>query len=243
MRRVSAQQKLLQIYFQRRLETFSQEGDNAPRTFGFFKKESLVANPIFGEAAKVAAVTKMFDDHRSLSEQMGHVDYVSSIVQIAEAIIAAYRDSKRLFLFGNGGSAADAQHLAAEMVGTFEDRGRKPLPAFALTVNTSVLTAIANDFAYKQVFERQVDAFVAPGDVVIGISTSGNSENVILGLTRAAQRGAITVAFTGAGGGKLKGFVRHLLAVPSTSTPRIQEMHITAGHAICALVERELFSS
>jgi len=167
-------------------------------------------------------------------------EYVAPLVRVAEAIVSAYRRGGKVLLFGNGGSAADAQHIAAELVGRYL-YDRPALPALALHANTSALTAIANDYGYARAFARQVEAEARPGDVAIGISTSGNSENVIEGLRAARGQGALTVALTGAGGGRLKGLVDFLLAVPSTDTPRIQEAHILTGHVLCELVEQELF--
>ena len=167
---------------------------------------------------------------------------VEVIAQIAKEIVDAYKRGNKVLWFGNGGSAADAQHLACELVSKFYLE-RKALASIALTTNTSELTAIANDYDFDQVFARQVEALVNPEDIVIGISTSGNSPNVIEGIEEAKRRGAITIAFTGASGGKLKGNgnVDYLLTVPSEDTPRIQESHIMIGHIICYLVEKELF--
>jgi D-sedoheptulose 7-phosphate isomerase len=165
---------------------------------------------------------------------------IEVIAQIAEVIIDAYRHGNKVIWFGNGGSAADAQHLACELVSRFYLE-RKALASIALTTNTSALTAIANDYDFNQVFARQVEALVNRGDIVIGISTSGNSPNVIHGLKKAKSLGAITVALTGASGGKLEGNVDFLLAAPSEVTPHIQESHIMIGHIICYLVEKELF--
>ncbi len=165
---------------------------------------------------------------------------VEVIARIAEVIVDAYRQGNKVLWFGNGGSAADAQHLACELVSRFY-LDRKALASIALTTNTSELTAIANDYNFDRVFARQVEALVNSGDVVIGITTSGNSPNVIEGIKEAKRIGAITVGFTGATGGKLKGKVDHLLTVPSEETPHIQEAHIMVGHIICYIVEKELF--
>ena len=169
---------------------------------------------------------------------------VEVIAQIAKEIIDAYQRENKVLWFGNGGSAADAQHLACELVGKFYVK-RKALASIALTTNTSELTAIANDYDFDQVFARQVEALANPRDVVVGISTSGNSLNVIKGIEEAKRRGAITIAFTGVSGGKLKGNgdVDYLLTVPSEDTPHIQESHIMVGHIICYLVEKELFGN
>ena len=162
------------------------------------------------------------------------------IAKISNEIISAYRNNKKVVLFGNGGSAADAQHIAAEFVGKFY-KDRKSLPALAFHTNTSVVTATANDFGYEKIFERQVESFVGTGDIVIGISTSGNSPNVIKGIEKANEKGAITIGFTGQKENKIEKIVDYCLKIPSTDTPRIQEGHITVGHIICYLVEKDLF--
>ena len=161
------------------------------------------------------------------------------IESVANLIIAAYNTGNTVVIFGNGGSASDAQHIAGELVGQFMIK-RQAFPAIALTTNTSILTAVANDYGYDDVFSRQVEALVNNGDVVIGISTSGNSTNIIKGIKAAKLKGAITVGLTGGTGGKLAGEADVALVVPSESTPRIQEAHITIGHIVCELVEREL---
>lgn len=163
-----------------------------------------------------------------------------AITQVADEIVRAYQRGNKVLWFGNGGSAADAQHLSAELVGKFYIR-RKALESVALTSNTSILTAVGNDYDFSQIFARQVEALVRQGDIVIGISTSGDSLNVVCGVERAKREGAVTVAFTGATGGKLKASADYLVAVPSTDTPRIQEAHLMIGHIICYLVEAELF--
>jgi len=165
---------------------------------------------------------------------------VPQIKELAEAVIEAYRAKKKVILFGNGGSAADAQHIACELVGRFE-KERTALPAIALSTNTSTLTAIGNDYGYEAIFARQVEAFVKEGDIVIGISTSGDANNVLEGLKVAKEKGAKTVGLSGKSGGRLKDLVDLCLIVPSNITPRIQEAHITIGHIICGIVERELF--
>jgi D-sedoheptulose 7-phosphate isomerase len=164
---------------------------------------------------------------------------VDAIEKIAQEIIKCYRGDKKVVIFGNGGSAADAQHIAAEFVSRFE-KERKSLNAIALTTNTSVLTAIANDYHFDKVFSRQVESIVQKGDVVIAISTSGNSKNVIEGAKQSKKQGAVVIGFTGANGGKLDNACDMILAVPSKITARIQEVHITIGHVICKLVEDEM---
>jgi len=161
---------------------------------------------------------------------------------IAQSIIGAYRNNRKLFLFGNGGSASDAQHIAAEFVGKYY-LDRDPLPAMALTVNTSCLTAIGNDYSFATVFARQLDALAQEGDIAIGISTSGNSKNVIQALQLAKRKKLITIGFTGRDGGKVNDAADHCLCIPSDDTPRIQEGHITVGHILCEIVEEELFGT
>jgi D-sedoheptulose 7-phosphate isomerase len=160
--------------------------------------------------------------------------------EVAERIIAAFRRGNKVLLFGNGGSAADAQHIAAEFVGRFY-LDRPALPAHALTVNTSSLTAIGNDYAYDQIFSREIEAFGQAGDVAIGISTSGNSRNVIEALRAAKQKGMVTVGMTGESGGQLKAVVDYCICVPSRDTPRIQEAHMLVGHILSELVEEAIF--
>ncbi len=171
----------------------------------------------------------------------GIKDLIPLIERVSEEIVKAYRNKKKVVLFGNGGSAADAQHIAAEFVGKFY-KERESLPSLAFHTNTSSITAIANDFGYDLIFERQVTAFVEEGDIVIGISTSGNSPNVVKGLEKAKEKGAITIGMTGIKENKIEKLARYCLKIPSTDTPRIQEGHITVGHIICYLVEKELFS-
>jgi len=174
------------------------------------------------------------------TEILNDLSLVNRIKKISLMIIEAYKNKKKLVLFGNGGSAGDAQHIAGELVNKFKlERGA--LPAIAFTTDTSILTSIANDYDYQKVFARQVEALVNEGDVVIGISTSGASLNVIKGVEVAKERGAKTIGFTGKDGGKLAKIVDLALKVPSDDTPRIQEAHITILHIICYLIEKELF--
>ena len=183
---------------------------------------------------------RLQESARLKEEILDNIETVKIIAKIAEVIIEAYRKGKKVILFGNGGSAADAQHIAAELVGKYYLE-RAPLPAIALTVNTSSLTAIGNDYSFAQVFVKQLEALGEAGDVAIGISTSGNSENVLEALRAAKEKGLITIGFTGKKGGRLKDAVDYCLHIPSDDTPRIQEGHITVGHIICEIVERELF--
>jgi D-sedoheptulose 7-phosphate isomerase len=159
-----------------------------------------------------------------------------SMAVAADALIAAYRNGRKALFFGNGGSAADAQHLAAEFLGRYL-RERRPLPAVALHNNSSALTAIANDYGYEQVFSRQLQGLAVAGDVAVAISTSGNSQSVIEGVKAARQMGVYTIGLTGAAGGRLRELVDVLIAVPSDETPRVQECHILVGHALCDAVE------
>ena len=165
---------------------------------------------------------------------------MSIISKVSQEIIQAFKNDKKVLLCGNGGSAADAQHIAAELSGRFYF-DREPLFAEALHVNTSYLTAVANDYSYDEVFSRLVKAKGRTGDVLIGISTSGNSKNVIKAIEVANEIGMISVGMTGKTGGKMKDICEHLINVPSTDTPRIQEAHIMIGHIICEIVEKVLF--
>jgi len=157
----------------------------------------------------------------------------------ADALLLAYRSGHKALFFGNGGSAADAQHLAAEFLGRYLLE-RRPLPAVALHCDTSAVTAIANDYGYEYVFSRQLQALGVSGDVAVAISTSGNSQSVVEGVNCARQMGLYTIGLTGASGGRLNGLVDTLIAVPSDETPRIQECHILVGHALCDVVEQAI---
>jgi D-sedoheptulose 7-phosphate isomerase len=159
-----------------------------------------------------------------------------------DALLSAFRTGHKAFFFGNGGSAADAQHLAAEFLGRYL-REREPLPAVALHVNTSAVTAIANDYGYEQVFSRQLQGLASPGDVAVGISTSGKSRSVVEAILCARQMGLVTIGLTGSTGGNLRGIVDILIAAPSDETPRIQECHILVGHALCDAVEQAVAAS
>lgn len=165
---------------------------------------------------------------------------ISTVQAVADECIAAYRRGNRVLLAGNGGSAADAQHIAAEFVGRYAF-DRPGLPAMAFTTDTSMLTAIANDYGYDQVFRRQLEANGRNGDIFIGISTSGNSPNVVAALQQAREMGIVTVGLTGQDGGHMQSLCQYCLCVPSASTPRIQESHIMLAHILCGLVEEALF--
>lgn len=173
---------------------------------------------------------------RVLSEAV----FLKKIEQVAERLIDTFRAGGKVLFCGNGGSAADAQHLAAELSGRFYV-DRPPLYAEALHVNSSFVTAVANDYGYDRVFARMVEASGRPGDVLVAISTSGNSASILLAAEQARVQGMHVVGFTGDTGGKLAGLCNLLLNVPSGDTPRIQEMHILAGHILCELVEKAIF--
>ena len=161
------------------------------------------------------------------------------ILEAAQKVQASLQQGGKLLLMGNGGSAGDAQHIAAELIGRYK-KERPPLPAIALTVDTSALTAIGNDYGYDQVFERQIQGLANDKDVVIGISTSGNSQNIIRGLKMANKLGAMTIALLGKTGGSAKDEAKLSIIIPSDDTARIQEVHITIGHIICELLEENL---
>ncbi|SHH26871.1 D-sedoheptulose 7-phosphate isomerase [Thermosipho atlanticus] len=166
--------------------------------------------------------------------------FIFKIEKAAERITKSLRNNGKVFFCGNGGSAADAQHLAAELMGKFY-LNRSPLQAVSLTTNTSVLTAIGNDFSYDEVFVRQLKGLGEKGDILVGISTSGNSKNVVEAMKFAKENGIFTIGLTGKTGGKMAEFSDILLNVPSSDTPRIQEAHIMIGHIICEIIEDELF--
>lgn len=164
---------------------------------------------------------------------------LENIENAAKAIVKALRNGNKLLIFGNGGSAADSQHIAAELVGRFK-KERRSLAAIALTTNTSTLSAIANDYGYNTVFSRQVESLGKKGDAALGISTSGNSSNVIEALKSAKSLGLITIALTGGRGGSLKKDADISIVVDSDNTPRVQESHIMIGHILCELIENEI---
>lgn len=165
---------------------------------------------------------------------------LEKVANATDAIANAFKNGNKVLFCGNGGSAADAQHLAAEFSGRFYT-DRKALPSEALHCNTSYLTAVANDYSYDVVYSRMINGIGNPGDVLIGLSTSGNSVNIINAIEEARKIGMITVCFTGESGGKMSGICDYLINVPSRDTPRIQESHIMIGHIVCQLVEEKLF--
>ena len=177
----------------------------------------------------------------SIREHLKVVEAVKNLEKMIELfstkIVETLKSGNRIFLIGNGGSAADCQHIAAELVGRFK-KERKGLPAIALTTDTSILTAIGNDYSFDEIFARQIEALANKGYLVIGISTSGNSENVVRGILKAKEIGCYTVGLLGKNGGKLKDLVDLAIVVPSNNTPRVQECHILIGHIVCEIVDR-----
>ncbi|MFV0607357.1 MAG: SIS domain-containing protein [Niabella sp.] len=165
---------------------------------------------------------------------------LNTIQQVVELMITAFKNGNHIYFCGNGGSAADAQHLAAEFSGRFY-LNRKALPAEALHCNTSYLTAVGNDYSFEVIYSRMIDGLGKKGDILVGLSTSGNSINIVNALETAQQKGVITVGFTGMTGGNLKSVSDYLLNAPGTDTPRIQECHMLMGHIICQLVEAKIF--
>ena len=192
-----------------------------------FRAEIFVRSEI---EKSVATLTALLADHALLG----------TVERAAGLCVDALRRGNKIMFAGNGGSAADAQHLAAELVGRL-NYDRAPLPALALTTDTSILTAIGNDYGYEDVFHRQVQALGARGDVLIAISTSGRSKNILRALAAARDKGVTTIGMTGTGGGEMKALCDFCLRVPSQETAKIQEAHIVLGHILCGLVERILF--
>lgn len=180
---------------------------------------------------------------QSIDVQVKAVDLCAEdAARAAEMLIECLRQGHRVYLCGNGGSAADCQHVACELVGRFMT-DRQALPAVALTTNTSIITAVANDYDYEEVFARQVSALVSEGDCLVALSTSGNAVNVCKAAAAARQQKALVIALTGESGGQLKGLADCLIAVPSDVTPHVQETHIAILHVICGLIEKALFQS
>jgi D-sedoheptulose 7-phosphate isomerase len=202
---------------------------------------STFSSNVISVGAFEGRIRKSINDSISAKERLrDDPDLISRIGKVAELLVSAFKSGSKAILFGNGGSAADAQHIAAEFVGRFAF-DRPALPALALSVNTSCITAIANDYGFDLVFSRQIEALAKRGDLAIGITTSGNSPNVIRALETAAQMGLFTVGMTGSKRCKLTEAVQHCICVPSTDTPRIQECHILVGHIISELVEEAIF--
>jgi D-sedoheptulose 7-phosphate isomerase len=193
-----------------------------------------------GKPDDVDLLTGFFDRSlAALQRAAQDRDFLELIAEIAQTIESSMRAGGKLLIAGNGGSAADAQHLAAEFLSRYLV-DRRPLPALALTTDTSVLTAVGNDYGFEHAFERQVQGLGRPGDVFLAISTSGRSPNVLLALKAAREIGLVTIGFSGADDTEMRGLCRHFLAAPSRETAIVQQIHIVAGHAICALVERAM---
>ena len=187
------------------------------------------------------AIIQAFEESARIKVKFAR-ENADKIIEVVQLIAQAFRDGRKVILFGNGGSAMDASHIAAEFMNRFLIE-RPPLPAVALNSDTALLTCISNDYDFSQVFSKQLSALGHEGDVVIGISTSGNSPNVIKGLEVAKKNGMKTVALTGGTGGKMAGLADYAFIIPTKVTPRIQEAHITLGHTICQLVDEELFGA
>ena len=186
-------------------------------------------------------VVKNFRDSVNLKQKiLTDENVLNVIVDVSKIMIKTFKNGGKLLFCGNGGSAADAQHLAAEFSGRYYF-DRPPLYAEALHVNTSYLTAVANDYSYNEVFSRIVNAMGSKNDILIALSTSGNSYNVIKALKMAKSKGLLTVGLTGKGGGKMKSFCDFIIEIPSSNTPRIQECHMLIGHSLCEIVENKLF--
>ncbi len=187
------------------------------------------------------AIVRIFEESAQVKVKFAK-ENVEKIIEVVQVIAQAFREGKKLILFGNGGSATDASHIAAEFVNRFLME-RPPLPAVALNTDVAVLTSISNDYDYSQVFSKQLAALGHEGDIVIGISTSGNSPNIVKAVEVAKKNGLKTVVLTGGTGGKLANMADYTFIVPTRHTPRIQEAHITLGHAICQMVDEELFGN
>jgi len=185
--------------------------------------------------------TQQLSESIAVKEAMlADAELIALIEEVAGLVVTTYRNGGKVLIAGNGGSAADAQHIAAELVSRF-GFDRPALPAMALTTDTSILTAISNDYGYESLFSRQLEAHARPGDLFIAISTSGNSPNIVRALATASQLDLVSVGLTGATGGKMADLCRYCINIPSTDTPRIQEGHITIGHILCACAELALF--
>ena len=183
-------------------------------------------------------IKSSIDTKQSVLQNEGLLKTIAASVDV---IVNAFRNGNRVYFCGNGGSAADAQHLAAEFSGRFYTN-RKALPAEALHCNTSYLTAVANDYGFDEIYSRLIDGIGEAGDVLVGLSTSGTSANIIKAFETAKKKEMITIGFTGKSGGNMKPLCDHLVNIPSTDTPRIQESHIMVGHIICQLVEEKYFT-
>ena len=186
-------------------------------------------------------IARQLQEHQQLLQQV-EVELIPAVARLAERLIETFRIGNKLLLMGNGGSAADAQHFAGEIVSRFRME-RPGLPAIALSTDTSTITAIGNDYGFERIFSRQVEALATPGDAVLGISTSGNSPNVLKALELARHAGCTTIGLLGKDGGSIKEVCDIPLIVPSYDTPRVQEVHITLIHILCDLIEQGLFGA
>lgn len=182
-------------------------------------------------------ILQALQDHQQVMADVAHL--VPQIEEVAEYLVKTVQNNRKIFWMGNGGSAADAQHLAAELIGRFKQE-RPAIPSIALTTDTSILTCISNDYDFNKVFSRQIEALCHADDVVIGISTSGNSKNILNGIQAAKEKGAFTIGLTGKTGGQLAQLADCCLQIPSDNTARIQEAHIFIGHCICEWIENKL---
>jgi D-sedoheptulose 7-phosphate isomerase len=182
-------------------------------------------------------IKKSYEVKKSILENK---EIFNEIIKIGEILIDVYKKGNKLLIAGNGGSAADAQHIAGELVSKFYF-DRPALPAIALTTDTSIITAIGNDYGYEYLFSRQIEANGVKGDAFLGISTSGNSKNIIEGVKKAKEKGLITIGLTGETGGEMKNLCDYIIKVPSSETPRIQESHILIGHIWCSMIEKAIF--
>jgi D-sedoheptulose 7-phosphate isomerase len=195
-----------------------------------------------GSATETGMIASLFQSSARNLELIAKDSYIADVQRASELLSACFNAGGKLLVFGNGGSSADAQHICGELVGRFMCE-RAPLPAIALSTNQAILTAWSNDYGFETVFSRQIEALGRPGDIAWGISTSGNSPNVINALRVSRERGLSTMGLTGKGGGRIAQWCDVLMAVPFTETPRIQEVHLVTYHAICAAVENDLISS
>jgi D-sedoheptulose 7-phosphate isomerase len=192
------------------------------------------------DAIERLVATRIQENLAMTQALLGDGKLLETVAEVGRRMARALAARQRVFFFGNGGSAADAQHLAAELVGRF-GRERRALPAIALTTDTSAITAVANDSSFEKIFARQIEALAEPGDVAVGISTSGKSANVLAAIRAAKERGVVTVGMTGGSGRELAAAADYCIRIPTDNTARVQEKHILIGHILCEIVESELF--
>jgi D-sedoheptulose 7-phosphate isomerase len=197
-------------------------------------------NKLKGEKMKKFVENQIKKSYEVKKSILENEKLINEILEIGNLLVEVYKKGNKLLIAGNGGSAADAQHIAGELVSKFYF-DRPALPAIALTTDTSIITAIGNDYGYEKLFSRQIEANGIKGDAFLGISTSGNSKNIIEGLKVAKEKGLFTIGLTGESGGKMKDLCDYCICVPSNETPRIQEAHILIGHILCSIVEEAIF--